>query len=185
MWFDSKCSARHLKNAYFDIACKALGKKSMLLCAQQDMRLVMRAQLHNGHTELRAEGYSACVELVQDADGEDSLWRAVTPLLVPNYSPHCMSAIVLTLLLRAGGGRGTVGGWDMCIGWAPVVPYTDKQTQGGADVLSGQGAGQLALGYWRLAVRHQVGAGTRRVGLSGLDSSTSSSKSTPSNAPHA
>ena len=157
----------------------------MLLCAQQDMRLVMRAQLHNGHTELPAEGYSACAELVQDADGEDSVWRAVTPILVPNYSPHCMSAIVLTLLLRAGGGRGTVGGWDMCIGWAPVVPYTDKQTQGGADVLSGQGAGQLALGYWRLAVRHQVGAGTRRVGLSGLDSSTSSSKSTPSNAPHA
>jgi hypothetical protein len=185
VWFDSKCSARHLQSAYFDIACKALGKKSMLLRAQQDMRLVMRAQLHNGHTELPAEGYSACAELVQDADGEDSVWRAVTPILVPNYSPHCMSAIVLTLLLRAGGGRGTVGGWDMCIGWAPVVPYADKQTQGGADGLSGQGAGQLALGYWRLAVRHQVGAGTRGVGLSGLDSSTRSSKSTTSNASHA
>jgi len=130
-----------------------------LLRAQQNIRLVIRAQLHNGHTEMRANGCSACVELVQDAGGDESMWRADAPLLLPSYHPHCLSAIVLTLLLRSGGGRGTVGGWDMCIGWVPVVPYAGRQTQAGAGDLSEQDAAQMALGHWRLAVRHQVGAG--------------------------
>jgi len=159
VWFNTKCSAQHLKSAYFDIACEAVGKKSSLLRAQQNIRLVIRAQLHNGHTEMRANWCSACVELVQDAGGDESMWRADAPLLLPSYHPHCLSAIVLTLLLRSGGGRGTVGGWDMCIGWVPVVPYAGRQTQAGAGDLSEQDAAQMALGHWRLAVRHQVGAG--------------------------
>jgi hypothetical protein len=83
-------------------------------------RVALRAHVHNGH---KAVSYTADpVELLPSACGdvEEQMWQARDPILLPEYVPHPLSAILISVLIC---GRDALGvPWEYCIGWVPVVP---------------------------------------------------------------
>jgi len=94
--------------------------------------------------------------------GEDGqVWTSKDALRVAAYHPHPLVALVLTVSIC--GGKGS-SGWEMCIGWAPLVPClcSPPLTHDGAAGRPPHGKAQLALGERTLVLSRQVMSGLRR-----------------------